>query len=132
MIGIYLAIWNSWTFILFGIDKYKACHHRFRISENTLLIHACLGGRRLFRHARVSPQNATSEILSDHALACIDPSVFSLFLSKIKVCPKTDSIPDLIYDSRSIPLRCGRCLPTRSCRSLRHPPTSCQQPIHTM
>lgn len=44
MIGIYLAIWNSWTFILFGIDKYKACHHRFRISENTLLIHAFLGG----------------------------------------------------------------------------------------
>ncbi|WP_346670664.1 DUF1294 domain-containing protein [Faecalicoccus acidiformans] len=41
---IFLSLLNIYTFCLFGIDKYKARHHRFRIAENTLLIHAFLGG----------------------------------------------------------------------------------------
>lgn len=33
-----LAFWNLVVFLLMGIDKYKAKHHHYRISENTLLL----------------------------------------------------------------------------------------------
>ena len=32
------------TFILYGVDKSKARHHRWRISEATLLVTALIGG----------------------------------------------------------------------------------------
>lgn len=48
---------NVLTFILYGIDKYKAVHHKWRISESTLLLFAAAGGALgaymamvLFRH----------------------------------------------------------------------------------
>ena len=41
---IYLATLNVLTFVLYGIDKYKARHDRWRISEATLLGLAVLGG----------------------------------------------------------------------------------------
>ena len=41
---IYLATLNVLTFVLYGIDKYKARHDRWRISETTLLGLAVLGG----------------------------------------------------------------------------------------
>lgn len=41
---IYLATLNVLTFVLYGIDKYKARHDRWRISETNLLGLAVLGG----------------------------------------------------------------------------------------
>lgn len=41
---IYLAIINVLTFCLYGIDKRRAIHSRWRISEATLLWMAVLGG----------------------------------------------------------------------------------------
>ena len=41
---IYLLIINVVTFIVYGIDKYKAKHAKWRISEATLLLLAAIGG----------------------------------------------------------------------------------------
>jgi len=41
---IYLVMVNVLTFCLFGIDKWKACHSRWRIPEMTLLGLALVGG----------------------------------------------------------------------------------------
>lgn len=40
----YLVIINTITFITYGIDKYKSIKHKYRISENTLIILPILGG----------------------------------------------------------------------------------------
>lgn len=40
----YLLIINIITFIIYGIDKYKSIKHKYRISENTLIILAIIGG----------------------------------------------------------------------------------------
>ncbi|MCL2858387.1 MAG: DUF1294 domain-containing protein [Streptococcaceae bacterium] len=39
-----LFIWNLIVFITYGIDKYKAVHHLWRIPERVLLIMAILAG----------------------------------------------------------------------------------------
>ena len=41
---IYLLTVNVLTFIVYGIDKYKAKHAKWRISETTLLLLAVFGG----------------------------------------------------------------------------------------
>ena len=41
---IYLATINMVAFILFGIDKLKAKHAKWRIRESTLLLLAAIGG----------------------------------------------------------------------------------------
>ena len=41
---IYLSIVNIVTLLLFGIDKYKAKHSKWRISEATLLWLSVFGG----------------------------------------------------------------------------------------
>ena len=41
---IYLLIINVVTSIVYGIDKYKAKHAKWRISEATLLLLAAIGG----------------------------------------------------------------------------------------
>ena len=41
---IYLLAVNAVTFIVYGIDKYKAKHDNWRISEATLLLLAVIGG----------------------------------------------------------------------------------------
>ena len=41
---IYLLAVNTVTFIVYGIDKYKAKHAKWRISEATLLLLAVFGG----------------------------------------------------------------------------------------
>ena len=41
---IYLLAVNALTFIVYGIDKYKAKHAKWRISEATLLLLAVVGG----------------------------------------------------------------------------------------
>ena len=41
---IYLLAVNAVTFIVYGIDKYKAKHAKWRISEATLLLLAVIGG----------------------------------------------------------------------------------------
>ena len=41
---IYLLIVNVIGFLLFGIDKYKAIHQDYRISEKTLFMIALIGG----------------------------------------------------------------------------------------
>ena len=40
----YLLVVNTLTFLLYGIDKYKATKARWRISEATLLMMAVIGG----------------------------------------------------------------------------------------
>ena len=40
----YLIIINIFTFLLYGMDKWKAKHHRWRISESALLLAAIAGG----------------------------------------------------------------------------------------
>ena len=40
----YIIILNLINFILYGIDKYKARHNRWRISEKTLLTLSVLAG----------------------------------------------------------------------------------------
>ena len=44
IIGIYLLFINVVTFALYGIDKWKAIHNKWRIREATLLITALIGG----------------------------------------------------------------------------------------
>lgn len=41
---IYLLIVNVIGFLLFGIDKYKAIHQDYRISEKALFMIALIGG----------------------------------------------------------------------------------------
>jgi len=43
MIGI-ICLMNLIAFIMFGVDKYKASHDLWRISESTLILFAFLGG----------------------------------------------------------------------------------------
>lgn len=43
-IFIYLLAVNVLAFIVYGIDKYKAKHAKWRISETTLLLLAVFGG----------------------------------------------------------------------------------------
>jgi uncharacterized membrane protein YsdA (DUF1294 family) len=57
MIITYLLLINIAGFAAFGIDKYKAVHHRWRIRESVLFLFAilgggvgCLAGMYLFRH----------------------------------------------------------------------------------
>ena len=40
----YLAVINAATMLVYGIDKYKACHKAWRIPEKTLIGLALLGG----------------------------------------------------------------------------------------
>lgn len=42
--AVALLILNLCTFLLYGIDKYKARHHLWRIPESTLLLLALVGG----------------------------------------------------------------------------------------
>ena len=56
-ISLYFFSINLFTFALFGIDKYKAVHQKWRISEAYLIITSLLGGALggvlgmiLFRH----------------------------------------------------------------------------------
>ena len=44
ILAYYLIIINAVTFIVYGIDKYKAKKAKWRISEATLLMLAVLGG----------------------------------------------------------------------------------------
>lgn len=41
---IYLILVNLTAFMLYGIDKIKARHHKWRIPEATLLLAAAIGG----------------------------------------------------------------------------------------
>lgn len=56
MLKVYV-IWNIFTFLIMGLDKYKAKHDKWRISENVLLFTAfafggmgALIGSQVFRH----------------------------------------------------------------------------------
>lgn len=41
---LYLVAINIITFIIYGIDKYKSQHQRWRIKEFTLMLLAAIGG----------------------------------------------------------------------------------------
>lgn len=63
VIVIYLAAINIVTFLLYGIDKWKAKRKRWRITEACLLWMAALGGSpgallgiRLWHHKTLHPQ----------------------------------------------------------------------------
>lgn len=52
-----LTLWNLTVFAMYGIDKYRAVHHQWRISEKTLILSAVMTGglgaflgARLFHH----------------------------------------------------------------------------------
>ena len=40
----YLVSINFITFVIYGIDKYKACHNKYRISEYSLFVLSIFGG----------------------------------------------------------------------------------------
>ena len=44
MVGYYLIGINILTFLIYGIDKYKAKHSKWRVSEASLLLMAVVGG----------------------------------------------------------------------------------------
>lgn len=44
ILDIYFVAINVVTFIVFGIDKYKAKHHQWRISERMLFSLSIIGG----------------------------------------------------------------------------------------
>ena len=53
----YLLAVNLLTFVIYGIDKYKARHNHWRVRETSLLLLAALGGSvgallamKMFRH----------------------------------------------------------------------------------
>ncbi len=59
---LYLLVINLITFLVFGLDKYKAIHHQFRISVKTLMCLALVGGSAggllgmyIFRHKTRKP-----------------------------------------------------------------------------
>jgi len=41
---IYLCAINVITYITYGVDKYKAVHHNWRIPESTLMFMGVIGG----------------------------------------------------------------------------------------
>lgn len=41
---IYLLAVNVFAFVVYGVDKWKAVHDKWRISENTLILTAFIGG----------------------------------------------------------------------------------------
>lgn len=56
-IMVYLAVINLITFLIYGADKWKAVHHRWRVPEVTLILLAAAGGSagaylgmRIFHH----------------------------------------------------------------------------------
>lgn len=55
--GLYFIVINFLTFLLYGLDKYKAIRQEWRIPERALLLMAFVGGAfgafsamRIFRH----------------------------------------------------------------------------------
>ena len=54
LITVYLIIVNLAAFLLMGVDKQKARHHAWRISESTLFTTALIGGS-IFRHKTRHP-----------------------------------------------------------------------------
>lgn len=44
VVKLWLIIINILTYIVYAVDKYKAVHHKWRISEKTLLLCAVAGG----------------------------------------------------------------------------------------
>lgn len=62
-LAYYLLAINAVTFILYGIDKYKAKKNQWRISEATLLTMAAIGGNRsMGRYATLASQDYAQEI----------------------------------------------------------------------
>ncbi|MBF0996955.1 MAG: DUF1294 domain-containing protein [Lachnospiraceae bacterium] len=62
LITVYLIIVNLAAFLLMGVDKQKARHHAWRISESTLFTAALIGGSigsilgmQIFRHKTRHP-----------------------------------------------------------------------------
>lgn len=60
---IYIAAVSLVSFIMFGIDKYRAENHRWRISEAALMLSAILGGSvgsligmHVFHHKTLHPK----------------------------------------------------------------------------
>lgn len=54
---IYVMLINFIAFVVYGIDKWKAVHHKYRVSEKTLIGLAVIGGSigaffgmQVFRH----------------------------------------------------------------------------------
>ena len=44
ILWLYLAFMNLVTFVVMGVDKYKASHGKWRIRESTLFLLAIIGG----------------------------------------------------------------------------------------
>lgn len=43
-IALWVIFMSVIAFLLYGLDKYKAIHHRWRIPEQTLILAALVGG----------------------------------------------------------------------------------------
>lgn len=58
----YLLFINVFTFLVFGIDKYKAIKYKYRVKEKTLFFLCLIGGTfggilgmKIFRHKTLKP-----------------------------------------------------------------------------
>ena len=66
-LAYYLLVINAVTFIVYGIDKYKAKKAKWRIPEATLLLLAVLGGS--IGQASEAVQGLSAQQHQRHALA---------------------------------------------------------------
>lgn len=90
IILIYLVLINVGGFLVFGIDKSRSVHSKWRIPEATLFSYAifggsvgCLLGMRIFRHKTLKPYFVIGipAILIIQLLLVL----FLLFLSPVKI-----------------------------------------------
>ena len=74
-LACYLLAINAVTFIVYGIDKYKAKKAKWRISEATLLLLAVLGWRKRWSmggNESLAPQDDAQEIQIRHSCYSAD------------------------------------------------------------
>lgn len=85
---IIVLLWNSFTFLLMGIDKYKAIKNKRRISERVLLITAfAIGGigsfvgSLFFRH---KTKKTRFRVLLPLSVLCSLAMIYSLSIQMMK------------------------------------------------
>ena len=85
---IYLVIINVLGFLIMGLDKAKAKKQKYRISENTLLFVALMGGSLGSYLGMYCFHHETCEILYRYAVDFIYTNLDLLFLFLYKILDK--------------------------------------------
>ena len=78
---IALAVWNLLVFGLYGLDKYKAKHDKWRIKERTLLLCALfLGGLGALLGMRVFHHKTKHRLFTIGVPLCLLLNIAALYL----------------------------------------------------